>query len=141
MKGSHLSALALAGAGALTLLTAPAFAQSYDEQSYSDKGAYDDEIIVTAPYVEREVTGRDVTGARIETFRISRAVETADLDLRYRSDVRELRRRIVDAAANACRAVEDASSGVSLTTHSQCLRDAEHSAMAQADGLIDTARG
>ena len=136
MKGSHLSAFAIAAAGALTLVAAPSFAQSYD-----DKVVYDDEIIVTAPYVEREVTGRDVTGARIETFRSSRAVETADLDLRYRSDVRELRRRITDASVNACREVENASTGVSLTTHSQCVVNAERSATAQADALIDSARG
>ena len=76
-------------------------------QSYEDKLAYGDEIIVTAPYVEREVTGRDVTGARIETLTTSRAVETADLNLRYRSDVRELHRRIDAAAANACREIEN----------------------------------
>lgn len=134
MKGSHL--FALAAAGALTLLAAPSFAQNYD-----DKVTYDDEIIVTAPYVEREVTGRDATGARIETFRTSRAVETADLDLRYRSDIRELHRRITDAAVNACREVREASTGVSLTTRSQCVVDAERSATAQADALIDSARG
>jgi UrcA family protein len=136
VKSSHLSALALAAAGALTLIAAPSFAQVY-----SDKVAYDDEIIVTAPYVQREVTGRDVTGARIETLTTSRAVETADLNLRYNSDVRELHRRIGDAAANACREVEEASTGVSLTPRSQCIRDAERGAMAQADALVDTARG
>lgn len=136
MKGSHFSALAIGAAGALTLIASPSFAQSYD-----DKATYDDEIVVTAPYVEREVTGRDATGARIETFRTSRAVETADLDLRYSSDVRELHRRIANAAVNACREVENASTGVSLTTRNQCVRGAEHSAMAQADALIDSARG
>jgi UrcA family protein len=136
VKSSHLSALALAAAGALTLIAAPSFAQSYD-----DKVAYDDEIIVTAPYVEHEVTGRDVTGARIETLHTSRAVEVADLDLRYSRDVRELHRRIGDAAANACTEVEEASTGVSLTPRSQCIRNAERGAMAQADALIDYARG
>ena len=136
MKSSHLSTIALAVAGALALIAAPSFAQSYD-----DKGYYDDEIIVTAPYVHREVTGRDVTGARIETLTTSRAVETADLNLRYNSDVRELHRRISDAAANACREVEEASTGVSLTPRSQCIRNAERSATAQADVLVDTARG
>jgi UrcA family protein len=136
MKSSHLPALALAVAGAMTLLAAPAFAQSYD-----DKGYHDDEIIVTAPYVDREVTGRDATGARIETLTAQRAVETGDLNLRYNSDVRELHRRIADAAVNGCREVEDASTGVSLTTRSQCVRSAERSAMAQADALIDYARG
>ena len=136
MKSSHLSALALAAASALTLIATPCFAQSYD-----DKVAYDDEIIVTAPYVQRAVTGRDVTDARNETLTTSRAVETADLNLRYNNDVRELHRRIGDAAANACREVEEASAGVSLTPRSQCIRDAERDAMAQADTLIDYARG
>jgi len=116
VKSSQFSALALAAAAALTLIAAPSFAQSYD-----DKGAYDDEIIVTAPYVQREVTGRDVTGARIETLTTSRAVETADLDLRYNSDVRELHRRIGDAAARACTEVEEASTGVSLLA-AACVR-------------------
>ncbi len=136
MKSSHSLALAIATAGALTLIAAPSFAQSYD-----DKVAYDDEIIVTAPYVEREVTGRDVTGARIETLTTSRAVETADLDLRYGSDVRELHRRITGAAANACREIEESTANVLITTRSQCVRNAERSAMAQADALVDYARG
>ena len=136
MKRFHLSALALAAAGALTFIAAPSFAQSYD-----DKVAYDNEIIVTAPYVERETTGRDASGARIETLTTSRAVETADLNLRYSGDVRELHRRIGDAAANACREVEEASTGVSLTPRSQCIRDAERGAMAQADTLVEYARG
>jgi UrcA family protein len=87
------------------------------------------------------VTGRDASGARIETLTTSRAVETADLNLRYNSDVRELHRRIGDAAANACREIEESSTGVSLTPRSQCIRDAERGAMAQADALVDTARG
>jgi UrcA family protein len=136
VKSSHLSALALAAAGALTLIATPSFAQDY-----SDKVAYDDEIIVTAPYVHREVTGRDASGARIETLTTERAVETGDLNLRYNSDVRELHRRIADAAVNGCREVEEASTGVSLTTRTQCIRDAERSATAQADALIDYARG
>ena len=118
------------------MLAAPSFAQSYE-----DKVAYGDEIIVTAPYVEREVTGRDVTGARIETLTTSRAVETADLNLRYGGDVRELHRRIDAAAANACREIEDSTANVLITTRSQCVRNAERSAMAQADALVDYARG
>ena len=137
MKSSHLSAFALAAAGALTLIAAPSFAQDYP-----DKGPYyDDEIIVTAPYVDREVTGRDATGARIETLTTSRAVETGDLNLRYNGDVRELYRRISDAAANACRDIEDRSNGVPITRRSECIRNAERSATAQADSLIDYARG
>ena len=136
MKSSHSSALALAAAGALTLIAAPSFAQDYP-----DKVVYDDEIIVTAPHVQREITGRDASGARIETLTTSRAVETGDLNLRYNSDVRELHRRIGDAAVNGRREVEEASTGVSLTTRSQCVRSAERSAMAQADALIGYARG
>ena len=137
MKSSHLSVLALAAAGALTLIAAPSFAQDY-----TDKGPYyDDEIIVTAPYIERETTGRDVTDARIETLRTQRAVETGDLNLRYNSDVRELRRRISDAAANACREIENRGNGVPITRRSECIRNAERSATAQADSLIDYARG
>lgn len=137
MKSSHISALTLAAASALALIATPSFAQDYP-----DKGTtYDDEIIVTAPYVERETTGRDATGARIETLHTSRAVETGDLNLRYNSDVRELYRRISDAAANACREIEARSDGVPITRRSQCIRDAERSATAQADSLIDYARG
>ncbi|MFZ2028906.1 MAG: UrcA family protein [Vitreimonas sp.] len=136
MKSSKISALALAAAGALTLIAAPSFAQEAN-----DKFAYDDEIIVTAPYVEREVTGRDATGARIETLTTSRAVETGDLNLRYNSDVRELHRRISDAAANACREIEERSNGVPVTRRSECIRDAERSATAQAESLVDYARG
>lgn len=136
MTSSKFATFALAAAGVLTLITTPSFAQDGDKGAY-----YDDEIIVTAPYVDREVTGRDATGARIETLTTSRAVETGDLNLRHNSDVRELYRRISDAAANACREIENRSDGVPITRRSECIRDAEHSATAQADSLIDYARG
>jgi hypothetical protein len=43
VKSSHLSAFALAAAGALALIAAPSFAQSYD-----GKNTCNDEIILTA---------------------------------------------------------------------------------------------
>lgn len=134
---SHLrpTLLIAATASALCLFAAPAIAQDY----YDD---HNDDIIVRAPTVEREYTGRRSSiGAPINELTLQRAISTADLDLRYDRDVRELYRRIDRVAYEACDEVERASRGVPLTTRRDCIRDATNDAMAQADGLIYYARG
>jgi UrcA family protein len=124
--------LIAATASVLCLFAAPAIAQDY----------YDDEIIIRAPTVEREYTGRRSSiGAPINELTLQRAISTADLDLRYDRDVRELYRRIDRVAFEACNEVERASRGVPLTTRRDCIREATNDAMAQADDLIYTARG
>jgi UrcA family protein len=124
--------LIAAAASAFCLFAAPAIAQDY----------YDDEIIVRAPTVEREYTGRRSSiGAPINELTLQRSISTADLDLRHDGDVRELYRRIDRVAFEACSEVERASRGVPLTTRRDCIREATNDAMAQADGLIYTARG
>lgn len=125
--------LIAAATGAFCLFAAPAIAQDY---------YYDDEIIVRAPTVERVYTGRRTSiGAPINELTLQRAISTADLDLRYDGDVRELYRRIDRVAYEACDEVERASRGVPLTTRRDCIREATRDAMAQADDLIYYVRG
>lgn len=129
---SHLRPTLLIAAAASVLFAAPALAQSY----------YDDDIVVRAPTVEREYTGRRTAiGAPINELTLQRAVPTRDLDLRYDADVDELYRRIDFVTARACDEVERASRGVPLTTRRDCIRDARRDAVAQADALIYYARG
>ena len=65
--------LIAATASVLCFFAAPAIAQDY----------YDDEIIIRAPTVEREYTGRRSSiGAPINELTLQRAISTADLDLR-----------------------------------------------------------
>jgi UrcA family protein len=124
--------LAAVIASVFCLFAGAAIAQDY----------YDDEIIVRAPTVEREYTGRRSSiGAPINELTLQRSISTADLDLRYDRDVRELYRRIDRVAYEACDEVERASRGVPLTTRRDCIREATNEAMAQADDLIYYARG
>ncbi|MFT3728767.1 MAG: UrcA family protein [Terricaulis sp.] len=140
MKSSSLATAAFAAASILVALAAPAIAQTYYEPK---PPVYDNsaDIIVTAPGVIRYDTGRRTSsGAPIETVTAQRVVETADLDLRYNKDVRELRARIRDNVADACREVETHVQ-TPLDTERDCIRAATNDAMAQADDLISTARG
>ena len=150
VKSSTLATVAFA-ASALALIAAPALAQIcepkqpiYDQRpAYNPQPVYDDseDIIVTAPGVERYNTGRRTSsGAPIQVVREQRVVTTADLDLRYNADVRELRRRINDTVADACRSVERHVE-VPLDSDRDCIHDARRDAMAQADDLIATVRG
>ncbi len=124
--------LIAAAASAFCFFAAPAIAQDY----------YDDEIIVRAPTVEREYTGRRSSiGAPINELTLQRSISTKDLNLRYDRDVRELYRRIERVAVEACDQVERESRGVPLTTRRDCIREATNDAMAQADDLIYSARG
>lgn len=139
MKSSNIATIALAAASALALLASPSFAQTYEPKQpyYGD----DENIIVTAPGVQREVTGRSSsTGAPIVTLTEQRVVDTSDLDLRYNGDVRELHRRINDTVASACRNVERRLDAP-VDQPSDCVRAATRDAMAQADDLIAIARG
>jgi UrcA family protein len=140
MNGSKFATFALAAAGALTLLAAPAPAQDYYR---ANQPVYDDEedIVVTAPGVHREITGRSAsTGAPIETLTEQRVVTTDDLDLRYDGDVQRLYRRIDRTVAAACRSVERRVD-TPLDDDRDCVRDARNDAFAQADHLIAEARG
>lgn len=125
-----------ASAITLTILTAPAFAQKYDDQYY-----YDEEIAVVAPEVYRERTGRSSSGIPIDELTFERVVETRDLDLRRNADVDELYRRIEYTAREACDEVARASQGAPLTTRRECVRDATREAMAEADAMIYARRG
>lgn len=135
---SHRLLTVLGAASALALLAAPAIAQKYP----SDRAYYDNEIVVVAPGVHRESTGRRTgIGARIEELSTQRIVSTADLDLRSQRDVNELRRRIHATAREACNELERESSGIMLDSTSECVRDAVREAMAEADARIYYARG
>jgi UrcA family protein len=133
---TYLRSLLAAAVGALALITAPAIAQDY----YYDEG---DDIIVEAPGVVRERTGRrSSSGIPIEELTLQVVVTTSDLDLRYsNADVDELYRRIDYTVRDACNEVERASQGVPITTERQCIREATRDAYAQADALVYARRG
>jgi UrcA family protein len=135
----------IAAAGAFALLAVPAFAQyakpAYDPIDAERAYTYDDEIIVIAPGVQRETTGRSASGARIETLTTSLYVDTSDLNLRYDSDVGELHRRIRDTAREACNDLDRASRGVMLDSDARCIRNATREAMVEADAMVYYARG
>lgn len=139
-KSSTHKAL-IATVGALALLATPALAQSVKEKAPYDAAYYDDEIVVVAPGVHRETTGRTASGARIETLTAQRVVTAADLDLRTEYGADELRRRVRETAVDACAELDRASSGVSLTSDRECIRDAQSEALAEADALIAYRRG
>jgi UrcA family protein len=123
---------------------APALAQYYEKPPYNPAyvdAAYEDEIIVIAPGVQRETTGRSASGARIQTLTTSLVVNTADLDLRYDADVDELHRRIGATAREACNELDRASRGVLLTSDRECVRDAIRDARLEADAMVYYARG
>jgi UrcA family protein len=135
MTRSKITALALTSLSALTLWIAPAFAQTYNDRPHDDET-----IIVTAPRVHGEVTGRSgTTGASVVTLSEQRIIDASDLDLRYSSDARELRRRINDTVADACRQVERRIEAP-VDPPRDCICDATRDAMAQANELIAYAR-
>jgi UrcA family protein len=147
VSGSLRSTILLFAAGALCVFAAPALAQTakdkilYNPAVYDD-GPYDDEVVVIAPGVAREHTGRRTSsGARIETLRVSHAVDASDLDLRYDAAARELRRRVHATVVDSCLELEAAMTGVALDNRRDCIRHAERDAMAQADRLIYSSRG
>ncbi|MGQ0532160.1 MAG: UrcA family protein [Caulobacteraceae bacterium] len=131
-KSSVRATLAFLALSTLALAAAPAVAQSYD----------DDEIVVVAPGVVREPTGRRTSsGIPITDLVTQRLVTAKDLDLRYDADVNELHRRIRVTAEDACNDIERASAGMLITSDRECVRDAMRDAMAQADALVYSARG
>ena len=145
MSGSLRSAIVLFAAGALSVFSAPALAQTakdkllYNATAY-DEGPYDDEVVVIAPGVQREYAGRRTSsGARIETLRVAHIVDASDLDLRNDADARELRRRVHATVVGSCRELEAAMSGVALDSRRDCIRHAERDAMVQAADLIYSA--
>ncbi|MGD9966207.1 MAG: UrcA family protein [Hyphomonadaceae bacterium] len=134
---THSPVLLAAAIGALTLFAVPSVAQDNDADAY-----YDDEIVIEAPGVYRQNTGRRTSsGARIEQLTTKRLVTTNDLDLRRRADVAELYRRIDDTVRDACNEVERAGHGVLITSERECIRDARRGAYAQAEVIVDARRG
>jgi UrcA family protein len=99
------------------------------------------EITVEGSRVTREVVGRSSsTGAPIELATLSRHVNYADLDLRSRSGVTELQKRIDTTARVACRELDKvfplSRNGDSTQS---CVNKAVKSAMLQAQEAIDSA--
>lgn len=127
MRNSLLAAAAIA---LLAGVAAPSFAEPYDNNE-----------IVVVPYgVQREVTGRSATGARIETRSLSRVVTTEGLDLRYDAAVDELHRRIEYTARASCEELDRSSFDLQLTSDRQCVNEAVRDAMPQADIAVARAR-
>lgn len=126
----------LAAASALALLAAPARAQPAGKDPYA-ADVYADEIIVIAPGVRRDDTGRRTSsGAPINELSTQRVVAFNDLDLRYDGDIRELRRRIHDAAVDACREIEASTAEPLLDSRSDCVRDAEQAGVEQINSIV-----
>lgn len=138
--------LSLAAIGALAVV-APALAQNGDklEIDYvaaTDDTVYGDEIIIVAPGVFRDETGRRTSsGIPIQELTTQRAVDTYDLNLRRDADVAELHRRIRETAEEACEEIERASQGPLLSSERECVREATEDAMAQAENLVLVRRG
>jgi UrcA family protein len=129
-------------ASAISLIAAPALAQSIKKDPVYYDAHYDDEITIVAPGVVRQSTGRRTSsGIPITDLVAQRVVTTDDLDLRSDADVDELHRRIHDTAEEACDEIDRASAGIMITSDRQCVREAVRDAMAQADALVYSARG
>jgi UrcA family protein len=87
----------LVAAAGLAILAGPAFAQDYY------RSAADEEVIVQAPYMQREDIGPE-PGSLLARQRVSYSVPVnfADLDLNNPGDEARLERRIYHAAGEAC---------------------------------------
>jgi UrcA family protein len=130
-------ALLTAAALVFTLsVNAPVLAQ--DDKAYVE----DEGIVVTpAPYVvHRYSTHRRSLGEPTDTLALSTVVSSDGLDLRYASDVRELRRRVRGAAQEVCAELADYMAGQSLTSDTECVRGAVADARPQLDALVYRAR-
>jgi len=136
----HRLLTSIAAVAALALIAAPSIALGKDKPGY-EEAYYDEEIIITAPGVYRDETGRTASGARIETLTTQRVVYTGDLDLRYSADVDELHRRIQVTAREACNELERHSDGIMLDSQRECVRDATRDAMAEAQAMVVIKRG
>ena len=131
-------ALLTAAALVFTLsVSAPVLAQ--DDKAYVQE---DEGIVVTpAPYVvHRYSTLRRSLGEPTDTLSLSTVVSSDDLDLRYASDVRELRRRVRGAAQDVCAELADYMAGQSLTSDAECVRGAVADARPQLEAMVYRAR-
>ncbi len=142
MKSLRTTLLSIAAIGAFAI-AAPALAKDMKEQgAYGASASFSDDIIVVAPGVYRDDTGRRTSsGIPIQELTLQRVINTGDLDLRRDSDVAELHRRVRDTAQSACDEVERASEGAPITTERECVRKATRDAMAQAETLVYARRG
>lgn len=134
--------LSLAAIGAIAF-AAPALGQDKVKSDvYAEDATYSDEIIVIAPGVYREDTGRrSSSGIPIQELTTQRAVDTYDLNLRRDADVAILHSRIRETAEEACDEISRASQGAPLTTERECVREATRDAMEQAENLVLVRRG
>lgn len=141
------SLLSIAAIGAIAV-AAPALAQTLKDKDgayvavTADDVAYGDEIIVIAPGVYRDDTGRRTSsGIPIQELTTRRAIDTYDLNLRHDADVAELHRRIRETAEEACEEIERSARGPLLSSERECVREATDDAMAQAEDLVLVRRG
>lgn len=132
MRNIRTSLRILAATGllaGLATLSAPAFAQNYD----------DDNITVTAPY---EIRHHREFGS--DSVSVSRGVKVADLDLRYDDDVARLQERISYTAEDVCRVagdyLSDTSSISDRANDRECVRDAIREAQPQVRYAVRRAR-
>lgn len=139
--------LSIAAIGAIAV-AAPALAQNAKDKgeaytaTAADTSVYGDEIIVIAPGVYRDDTGRRTSsGIPIQELTTQRAIDTYDLNLRRDADVAELHRRIRETAEEACEDIERQSRGPLISSERECVREATEDAMEQAEDLVLVRRG
>lgn len=137
-RSSFRNSIAFVAVLSALAVAVPAGAQTVKKDAYGDT-YYDDEVVITAPYVRRERTGPGLTGG--EEVTVSRIVSTSDLDLRSDSDVHLLRERIRVTAALVCEEAQDELRGAPLESDRACIRDAMRGATAEANDLIAYRRG
>jgi UrcA family protein len=115
---------------ALAMASAAAVAQQADQMP-NDKNE--------AVKVER--TTRSYTGIPIEHLEVDRPVSYANLDLTTPSGAAELKRRIAEAAKEACQQLDTADPfDLSDTDDFSCVKAATGSALKQANAAIVAAR-
>jgi UrcA family protein len=124
----------------MTFLSPSAVAQETPVQPEVRQG-----ITIVAPHVvHRKVVGRSSIGAPIEVMSVSRSVSYADLDLTKTADAAELKKRISDAAKDACNYLFSRERGLTLppvTSSRSCMKEATSEAMMLANEVIAASNG
>jgi UrcA family protein len=100
------------------------------------------EITVIAPEVVRKKGGTVGRGQSIEIVSTTQEVEFADLDINKPSDLATLKKRIRDAAREACRRLDQSAPlGRTYSVPPGCEANAAREPLALADQLAAAAQG
>lgn len=105
------------------VIPAPSRAQTYV--------AYEDEVVITAPYAVRRYDSRGQS-----VVSVTRAVSTRDLNLYYTADVDRLYQRVAETARLVCDEADNAMRGRSVTSDRECFRKAMRGATPQVEAVV-----